>query len=313
MRKSHAPWLNGVLTSGDSMRNFVIILFSLTMTGCLTLNEQQVMRDDIGRLQAKVLEVEQNMAAEKASGGAAKQLASSNANIDRLSQQQSKMAGEIDGLRRALERGEMPGSEHQKDSIFAKMENLELRMAELEQAQREIIELLEKSNIKLASSGSDPIGNQQVSEGKTNKEVEPKLNVDPKATGSKGIKEARVLFTKNKWKQIIEMAPQALASLEKNAEKEEFFSLYAESLFKSGDIKESAIKYNEFLEMKPSKKHLAQAKMRMGDCYRHLGDADTALIYYQEVVRDFPKTEQGIKSKERISQLSDKKKQKAVR
>jgi TolA-binding protein len=65
--------------------------------------------------------------------------------------------------------------------------------------------------------------------------------------------------------------------------------------------------------MKPSKKHLAQAKMRMGDCYRHLGDVETAMIYYQEVVRDFPKTEQGIKSKERISQLSEKKKQKAVR
>ena len=295
------------------MRHLAFILVLLTLSGCLTFNEQQAMRDDINRLQAKVLEVEQNAASEKASGGASKQFASSNANIDRLSQQQSKMAGDIDSLRRALERGEMPGGEQQKDSIFGKIENLELRMTALEQAQKEIIELLEKSNIKVAGTASEPTSDHQGSEGKPVKESDPKLTVDPKASGSKGIKEARVLFTKNKWKQIIEMAPQALASLDKKVEKEEFYSLYAESLFKSGDIKESAIKYNEFLEMKPNKKHLAQAKMRLGDCYRHLGDPETALIYYQEVAKDFPKSEQGIKSKERISQLNDKKKQKAAR
>jgi TolA-binding protein len=177
-------------------------------------------------------------------------------------------------------------------------------MTAVEMSQKEIIELLEKSK------GSIQVSRPESSalEAKPAKEQDSKLIVDPKESGSKAIKEARVLFNKNKWKQVIEVAPQWLPKFDKKVEKEEFFSIYAESLFKNGDIKEAAIKYNEFLDMKPSKKFLPLAKMRMGDCYRHLGDNDTALIYYNEVIKDFPKSDQGMKSKERVAQIGKKEK-----
>ncbi len=286
------------------MKPMYVLLVSGFFTGCLTLNEQRQMRSDMDRLNTQYSQLEQNVSQEKTSGTGVKAMASTGANIDRLSQQQSKMAGDIDLLRRALEKGDVPGIDTGKDSLLGRVNSLESRMTALELSQKEIIELLEKS--KGITQGSRSESN--TSEGKPVKEQDSRLIVDPKESGSKAIKEARVLFNKNKWKQVIEVAPQWLPKFDKKVEKDEFFSIYAESLFKNGDIKEAAIKYNEFLEMKPSKKFLPLAKMRMGDCYRHLGDNDTALIYYNEVIKDFPKTDQGIKSKERVAQLGKKEK-----
>ena len=65
--------------------------------------------------------------------------------------------------------------------------------------------------------------------------------------------------------------------------------LYAESLFKLGNLKDAAIEFHDFLDSKPPVKYLPHAKMRMGDCYRHLGDKETASIYYEELITEFPK------------------------
>ncbi len=286
------------------MKPMYVLILAGFFTGCLTLNEQHQMRADIVRLNTQYSQLEQSMSQEKTSGSGVKAMASTGANIDRLSQQQSKMAGDIDLLRRALEKGDVPGIDTGKDSLLGRLNSLESRMTALELSQKEMIELLEKS--KGVSGGGQSESNN--SQAKPAKEQDSRLIVDPKESGSKAIKEARVLFNKNKWKQIIDVAPQWLPKFDKKIEKEEFFSIYAESLFKNGEIKEAAIKYNEFLELKPSKKFLPLAKMRMGDCYRHLGDNDTALIYYNEVIKDFPKTDQGVKSKERVAQLGKKEK-----
>jgi len=286
------------------MKPICLLFLTGFFTGCLTLNEQRQMRTDIGRLEDQLKQLEQNLSQEKTSGTGVKAMASTGANIDRLAQQQSKMAGDIDLLRRALEKGEVPGVDTGKDSLLGRLNSLESRMTAVEMSQKEIIELLEKSKGSIQVSRPE----SSASEAKPAKEQDSKLIVDPKESGSKAIKEARVLFNKNKWKQVIEVAPQWLPKFDKKVEKEEFFSIYAESLFKNGDIKEAAIKYNEFLEMKPSKKFLPLAKMRMGDCYRHLGDNDTALIYYNEVIKDFPKSDQGMKSKERVAQIGKKEK-----
>ncbi len=286
------------------MKPMYVLILAGFFTGCLTLNEQHQMRADIIRLNTQYSQLEQSMSQEKTSGSGVKAMASTGANIDRLSQQQSKMAGDIDLLRRALEKGDVPGIDTGKDSLLGRLNSLESRMTALELSQKEMIELLEKS--KGVSGGGQSESNN--SQAKPAKEQDSRLIVDPKESGSKAIKEARVLFNKNKWKQIIDVAPQWLPKFDKKIEKEEFFSIYAESLFKNGEIKEAAIKYNEFLELKPSKKFLPLAKMRMGDCYRHLGDNDTALIYYNEVIKDFPKTDQGVKSKERVAQLGKKEK-----
>jgi TolA-binding protein len=42
--------------------------------------------------------------------------------------------------------------------------------------------------------------------------------------------------------------------------------------------------------------------MRLGDCFRHLGDNETAKLYYEELIRDFPNTDEAAKAKERLAE-----------
>jgi TolA-binding protein len=63
-------------------------------------------------------------------------------------------------------------------------------------------------------------------------------------------------------------------------------------------MREAALKFNEFLESKPGKKYLATAKMRIGDCFRHLGDGATAKVYYEELIKEFPDSDEATKAKE---------------
>ena len=81
--------------------------------------------------------------------------------------------------------------------------------------------------------------------------------------------------------------------------------LYAESLYKLGSLKDAAIEFHDFIDSKPPVKYLPHAKMRMGDCYRHLGDKETAVIYYEELISEYPKTEEADYAKERLAKITN--------
>jgi TolA-binding protein len=65
----------------------------------------------------------------------------------------------------------------------------------------------------------------------------------------------------------------------------------------------AALKYNEFLESNPPKNYLPLVKMRLGDCFRNLGDAGTAKIYYEELIKEFPNSNEASKAKERLAEI----------
>lgn len=77
----------------------------------------------------------------------------------------------------------------------------------------------------------------------------------------------------------------------------------AESQFRVGNIQEAALKFNDFVDSKPAS-HLAEAKMRLGDCFRHLGDNATAKVYYDEVTKQFPGSPEATKAGERLGELA---------
>jgi TolA-binding protein len=43
--------------------------------------------------------------------------------------------------------------------------------------------------------------------------------------------------------------------------------------------------------------------MRLGDCFRNLGDAGTAKIYYEELIKEFPNSNEASKAKERLAEI----------
>ena len=70
----------------------------------------------------------------------------------------------------------------------------------------------------------------------------------------------------------------------------------------AGEIREAALKYNEYIESKP-KENMSVALLRMGDCFKQLGDAETAKIYYQELIQKYSGTSEAKQAKDKLAKL----------
>jgi TolA-binding protein len=43
--------------------------------------------------------------------------------------------------------------------------------------------------------------------------------------------------------------------------------------------------------------------MRIGDCFKNLGDDTTARLYYEELIKEYPKSEEASKARESLAKL----------
>jgi TolA-binding protein len=253
--------------------------------GCLTPREKKDMQNDIFNTQTRLLTLERQLAdtskETKNSGeSTAKRVAGTQAELDRLNRDISSLKGDVDALKVGVESGQMPGSEATEESVAGRLASLSERMEALEQAQEEMLQALRKAGLKTGGGG--------------------RAASQSKAIGN--VNDLQKAFDEKKYKQVVEEAPKLAAKVGGADDREEAKFLLAESYFKLGKMKEAALKYNDFLESKPNEKYLPVAKMRIGDCFRHLGDNETAKVYYEELVKDFPDTEEAAKAKERLAE-----------
>ncbi|MFY7927394.1 MAG: tetratricopeptide repeat protein, partial [Oligoflexus sp.] len=71
---------------------------------------------------------------------------------------------------------------------------------------------------------------------------------------------------------------------------------------RSGQIREAALSFNDFIDSKP-KDNLAVALLRMGDCFKELGDVETAKIYYEELIQKFASSDEAKQAKSKLAKL----------
>jgi TolA-binding protein len=112
----------------------------------------------------------------------------------------------------------------------------------------------------------------------------------------------KTLFDKKKYKQVVEDGPKVIKAA-KGKEKEEATFMVAESFYRMGKLRDAALQFNQYLETKPTGKHVPLANMRMGDSFRQLGDTATAKIYYEELITNYPSSEEAAKAKERLAEI----------
>lgn len=251
----------------------------------MTNKEKKEMQADIFNLQTRLLTLERDFTdtlkeSKGSADSAIKRLASTRAEVDRLSSEMQKVRGDIDALRIGVVTGKMPGTETmQAGSVAATLARLEERLASLEQSQNEIVEAINKAGVKKNS----------------------KKSVSRKTSAS--LSELQEAFDAKKYKIVTEDALRFIKDGDAK-ERAQAYYLMAESYFKLGDMRIAALKYNEFLEIKPPSSFLPIVKMRLGDCFRNLGDAGTAKIYYQELINEFPTSNEAAKAKERLAEIS---------
>ena len=259
------------------------------ISGCITFNAEEEMRESIFKMQTRLLSIEKSLSKDNAGISAradqARQgVASVSSKISGVEREIQTLAGQIDLFKHALEKGEMPGAMQSEESLFSRLTGIEERVAQIEDTQKDILEMVEVLD-----------------------------NKNKKPGGSKGLKnekkistmaQARDAFKKRRYAYLRRDVPMLKAKVTKRSSRQELSFLYAESLYKLGSLEDAAIEFHEFLDSKPSKKYLPHAKMRMGDCYRHLGKSEAAEIYYEELMSEFPRTEESKWAKERLDKMA---------
>lgn len=265
------------------LRLLCVVLIPLVSVGCMTPGEKEEMNDNIFSIQTRLLRIENQM-----KGGSVareihgKSIASSSSQVDKLQFEVSKIKGEIDILRIGVLTGEIPGATSGEGNSIAKtLAEIQGRMAKIESNQASLMAAIDQSGRKKSSKGQK--------------------SGSSKVASIKNLKEMQKSFDAKRYKYVVQAAP-GLLKKSKGQEKHEILFLFAESLYKLGRLRDAALRYNEFLGAR-TKTHQAHAKMRMGDCFRHLGDLDTAKLYYQDLLSQFPSTAEAEKAKERLKKM----------
>ncbi|MEY4631940.1 MAG: hypothetical protein RIQ81_2060, partial [Pseudomonadota bacterium] len=312
----------------------LVLAFSTLMafSACFTPAKERALRDEIFSLQTRVMQLESALMDENTPAGEAakRRLASTATDIEKLNSDMNRLKGELDAVRIGASTGFMPGVEgDQANTVGGKLRDLTERMASLEANQGDVISALERQGVDIKGGRSSRGNVSRAIEKNQDKAPEPASEESPrpepesrgiKSDSAKDIKKAdegkkadakglgtvkqfREAFGKRQFKRIIEDAPPAIKAASKPKDKDELFWMLAESHYKLGQMREAALQYNEFIDSKPAAKYLPQARLRMGDAFRNLGDPGTAKIYYQELITKHPKSPEASKAKDRLKEL----------
>lgn len=273
MPKMTATWLAALLMPAG------------VLVACITPSEKRQLHDDVFNVQTRLLNLERLLVdtskESKASGeSATKRIATNQAELDRLGREIQQLHGDVDALRVGVVTGQMPGIDpaQQENSLATTIAKLGERLEAIEQSQEELIEALHKAGLK---SGKKKDSRKTIA----------------------SVSEMQQAFDAQHYKQVVDEASHVLKGLE-GGERDHARYLLAESFYKLGKLREAALRFNDLMEGKPDAKWMAPAKMRIGDCFRRLGDTATAKVYYEELIKDFPRSDEAVKAKERLAEAS---------
>jgi TolA-binding protein len=263
----------------------VTALTAAALSGCITPSEKRQLKNDLFAAQTRILTLEKQLAdtskeAKTSGASSVKKIASTQADMDKIARDIQLLRGELDAMRHAMRTGVVPGEEGNGEEGGMTLPKLAERVEAIEQAQEEMIEALNKAGVKKGS-----------------KKAARKASASLKDLGS--------AFKAKKYKDVVDDAPEVIKKESGDAKAEARY-LWAEAYFKLGKMRDAALKFNDLADSKPPQSMLPAVKMRLGDCFRNLGDPATAKIYYEELVNDFPSTDEALKAKERIAELDAK-------
>lgn len=262
-----------------------LIVFLGHISACATRTAEKELRSDVGRLQLQVSEIlqESNKNSQKVEQSSRQTLASLSSQFEKQNIEIQKLAGEVDRLRVGILTGQLPGQSEDEPSLAKSLDALETKVRDLEDGQETILKAIKETE-------KEPTA--------------PEKNSSPSLATVASFKAA---FKKKRYKAISSDYRTFLKQRKSSAsDKETVLFLASESLYKLGQISEAALTFNEFTETFKKSSDLAAAKLRLGDCFRLLGEKATSKLYYQEVVSRFPDSPEAKAAKDQLTELEKK-------
>lgn len=255
-------------------------LCSTLLLSCVGHDEK--LKEDMFNLQTRLLLIERNTAQkgkEVVDMGDAtnKRMAVATNKLEDMENDLAKLKGDIAVVTEAVKVGKFPQQTEDEPSLAKSLKDIIARLEALEKAQAEMLHLMEEKS----------------------KKPEPKAKSAAVLKDLNGVKTA---FKQKKFTLISEEAPKLFeGSKKKEADEIRFY--YAESLFKLAKMQDAAIIYDQLVK-KPSlhDKH-PQMQLRLGDCFKSLGEKDAAKVYYKELIEKYPSSAETKKAKENLKAL----------
>lgn len=260
------------------------------LAGCISTARERELQNDIFTLKTRIVELEGFLLKNDEKGdenesSLSKRIASTNTGLDRMDVKIKKLTGEVETLRVGVMTGQIPGTEATTSSVASRLDQIELRLEAIEEAQL----AMAKNG---ARSGSQPKSNQ-ADGGK-----------ERKSSSLSNLADFTAAFEKKRYKQVVEEGGAALRNMQ-GGDKSALEFMMAESTYKLGNIRDAALKFNDLVESNPSDDVKKRALLRLGDSFRHLGDTATAKLYYSELTQKFSGTEEAATAQERLTELDN--------
>ena len=105
----------------------------------------------------------------------------------------------------------------------------------------------------------------------------------------------------------IAQAQAKVAAADEAAKQSKFTAFQiAEAHFKNKEWKKAILSYQKYSEEMPKGKFVSDAKYKIGVSFQELGLKDEAVAFYEEVIAQFPNSENGKKARYRLSQIKKK-------
>lgn len=250
---------------------------SFVLASCVTPMQKREMTNDIQTLKEHVAVLQTALNEGRSHTQVVgevhqKNLASTNADMERVQLDLKRIKGDIDSLKVGVTMGQLPGQETPPEG------SVSAQLAEL----RDRLDSLEGKVSALAMAGPTKKGD---------KKDTASVNADADSL--------QKAYDRKHFKEVVQDAPSVLKKL-KGKDRERVLSIYGESLIKNGKFKEAALQFNEILESKPDDKTAAYAKLKVADCFKSMGDKETSKLFYEEVVTKYPESPEAAKAKKAL-------------
>ena len=265
------------------------LLFLLVLTSaCATRAKHAALEGDIFVLKKRMLDIEHSITAtrqeqDSKSSVGNKKIAGVRGRLDAFESKLQKITGQLDAVKVGVITGRYPGLSSEHESVAGTLSALQTRMDELSTTQAALLKEF-KALLALYDRKN------KVKRSKKRKKI----------TDLAGIKTA---FGRKHYRYVFEDARAVIKRLQGQATRFEAMYLLAESTFKLGKIRDAALYFNDLVDAGGEKKFLRLAKLRLGDCFRHLGDKKTARLFYQDVIDNFSASKEAKKAAEKLQAL----------
>ena len=291
-------------------RSSHLILLSVLLFSHLACQTKEDLERDrkIFSLQTRILQLEkifhkENKSTQKTGKTLSLGLAESKVRQEEVWETLQSLKGELQTLRHFTGANELsPESLSSQNldkrflSIEKKIENLaevKEKINTLDKTQNDILKNMENL-VKLAASLKKEVKAQLAASLKKEKK-KTRTKMSSLASYEKAFKEKRYLHVVEDY--------SSLSAKTKASNKARFGYLHAESLFKLGRISAAALSFDELLKEKNTGKKTSKIYLRLGDCFRLLGEKKTALIYYEELLEKYPKSKEVNLAKDYLKKL----------